>query len=227
MWPQARQPTESWFRTIECEPHRGQIIATTSSPLRLQCSRPATAKVRTKASGLFLELVCETSGGAVFVAIPFRAFPLFVEASVHPDGRAELRILPRVADHPAPDHAIAKMALLCGAPGVIGARDERPLADQSAPSSTSQPGNRLCTPSMPLVRRLDERYYEPARAQAALTEWEAHAETFVVLRIAQGRIPSHGARWRTGRQGPSRRDAVISLASCQGQGWRQASFPGL
>ena len=37
--PQARQPTESWFRTIECEPHRGQIIATTSSWLRLQCSR--------------------------------------------------------------------------------------------------------------------------------------------------------------------------------------------
>ena len=118
MWPQARQPTESWFRTTECEPHRGQIIATTSSSLRHQCSRPATAKARTKASGLLLEPVCETSGGAVFVAIPFRAFPLSVEASVHPEGRAELRILPRVADHPAPDHTIAKMVLLCGAPGV-------------------------------------------------------------------------------------------------------------
>lgn len=77
--------------------------------------------VWTKASGLFLEPVCETSGGAVFVAIPFRAFPLSVEASVHPEGRAELRILPRVAGHPAPDHTIAKMVLLCGAPGVQAA----------------------------------------------------------------------------------------------------------
>jgi len=29
--PQARQPTESWFRKIEPEPHRGQTIATTPS----------------------------------------------------------------------------------------------------------------------------------------------------------------------------------------------------
>jgi len=35
-WPQARQPTESWLRRIEREPHRGQIIATT--PYRTETS---------------------------------------------------------------------------------------------------------------------------------------------------------------------------------------------
>jgi PPOX class probable F420-dependent enzyme len=68
----------------------------------------------------------------------------------------------------------------------VGAQEAWVSIDGSA---AVEPGD-----AMPLVRRLAERYYEPERAQATLQEWEAHAETFVVLRVKPSRLRSYVAR---------------------------------